>query len=337
MHFIFYSIFAFNWRLWLVLAITLFVPSLYQTLRIYYLGNLPVDWGVNIASQLSWVNLLYEIIEEAFILPLYFLLGQSLGSNEELEIKTRTGLLISGSTYLILSIIIIAIAKPLCAWMASDPSTMSATVTYIRLESVANTISILSKFITVLLIMLAKTVYMYILLLIRTLLSMFLDTFLISTLSFSAKMGVNGIAVSNIIVSVVLVFVAIYFLSKTGIYVFRKKMKFDFSWPREYMKIGGYSGLESFVRNIAYMLMVSRLVNVISEQGNYWVANNFIWTWLLLPTTALYDVIKKETAENVNNIRTKTLGYILVSLIFSILWFISIPFNSNPRATIIAL
>ena len=53
------------------------------------------------------------------------------------------------------------------------------------------------------------------------------------------------------------------------------------------------------------MLMISRLVNVVSEQGNYRLANNFIWTRLLLPATALYDVIKKETAESKDDIRKK--------------------------------
>ena len=318
------SIKTFNWRLWLVLAATLLIPALYQTLRIFFLGDMPGDWGVNIASQLAWVNFLYEIIEEAFILPLFFLLGKSLGSKEELENKTRTGLLISGGAYLILSILIISFARPLCTWMASDPSTMDATVTYIRLESVASTISILSKFITVLLVTLGKDKYMYILLGIQTGLSMLLDTFLISKLPFSANMGVNGIALANIAVSVVLVVVAILFLKREDIHVFRRK-KLEFGWLKEYGKIGLFSGLESFVRNIAFMLMVSRLVNVIAEQGTYWVANNFIWTWLLLPATALYDVIKKETAEDKDNIRTKTLGYVVVSTLFSALWFATIP------------
>lgn len=31
--------------------------------------------------------------------------------------------------------------------------------------------------------------------------------------------------------------------------------------------------------------MISRMVNVVGEQGTYWVANNFIWSWLLLPIT----------------------------------------------------
>ena len=243
---------------------------------------------------------------------------------EELENKTRTGLLISGGAYLTLSILIISFARPLCNWMASDPSTMDATVSYIRLESVASTIRILSKFITVLLVTLGKDKYMYILLGIQTALSMLLDTLLISQLPFSAKLGVNGIAITNIIVSIVLVIISVLFLYREDIHLFRKK-KLEFTWLKEYGRIGLFSGLESFVRNIAFMLMVSRLVNVIAEQGTYWVANNFIWTWLLLPATALYDVIKKETAEDKDNIPTKTLGYVVVSTIFSILWFASIP------------
>ena len=320
----FRSIRSFNWRLWSVLAATLFVPALYQTVRIFFIGDMPGDWGVNIASQLSWVNLLYEIIEEAFILPLFFLLGKSLGSKEELENKTRTGLMISGGTYLVFSVMIIIFAEPLCRFMASDQTTIDATVTYIRLESVASTIGILSKFITVLLVTMSRDKYMYILLGIQTGMSILLDTFLLSELPFSANIGVNGIAIANIFVSLILVITAFAFLKKEGVHVFSRK-KPDFGWLGEYGKIGLCSGLESFVRNIAFMLMISRLVNVIAEQGTYWVANSFIWTWLLLPATALYDVIKKETAESVENIRTKTLGYFMVSILFSVLWFASIP------------
>jgi Na+-driven multidrug efflux pump len=318
------SIKSFNWRLWVVLAMTLLIPALYQTVRIFFLGDMPGDWGVNIASQLDWVNLLYEIIQEAFILPLFFLLGKSINDKSELENKTRTGLLVSGGAYLVLSILIVVFARPLCQFMASDQSTLDATIAYIRLETIASTIAILSKFITILLVTLKKDKYMYILLGVQTVLSITLDVFLISQLDCSLKMGVNGIAISNIITQTILVIVAVVMLYKEDIKIFRKQ-KMSFSWMKEYGRIGVWSGLESLVRNVAFMLMVSRLVNVISEQGTYWIANNFIWTWLLLPATALYDVIKKETAENKNNITKKTLGYIVITTIFSILWFVSIP------------
>lgn len=318
------SIKTFNWRLWLVLVVTLLIPALYQTLRIHFLGDMPGEWGVNIASQLSWVNLIYEIIEEAFILPLFFILGKSLGSKEELENKTRVGLLISFGAYLTLSILIVSLARPLCQWMASDPSTLDATVTYIRIESAASCISIVSKFITVLLVTIGKDKYMYIQLGIQMTLSMLLDTFLISKLPVSLNIGVNGIAIANIVTSLILVASAFLMLRREDIHVFRKK-KLEFGWLKEYGRIGLFSGLESLVRNVAFMVMISRLVNVISEQGTYWVANNFIWTWLLLPATALYDVIKKETAENKENIKTKTLGYLVISALFSALWFATIP------------
>lgn len=319
------SIKTFNWRLWAVLAITLLIPALYQTVRIYFLGNIPSTWGVNIASQLAWINLLYEIIQEAFILPLFFLLGKSLNSKEELENKTRTGLIVSTGAYLLLSILIIIFSRPLCEFMASDRTTLDATVEYIRLETASSLLGIIVKFIIVLFVTLKKDKWMYALLVVQTVLSILLDTLFISQFDFSLKMGVNGIAIGNIIVQSILVLVSMWLLKKENIVVFQRK-KLSFSWMKEYGKIGLWSGLESLVRNVAFMLMVSRLVNVISEQGNYWIANNFIWTWLLLPSIALYDVIKKETAEDKNNIKTKTLGYIVLTTIFSILWFASIPF-----------
>ena len=60
--------------------------------------------------------------------------------------------------------------------------------------------------------------------------------------------------------------------------------------------VGGISGIESLVRNVAYMVMIARMVNVVGEQGTYWVANNFIWGWLLLPVIQLGELIKQEVA-----------------------------------------
>jgi len=66
--------------------------------------------------------------------------------------------------------------------------------------------------------------------------------------------------------------------AKEGIKVLSKG-GLSFKWAREFIKIGSISGIEFFVRNIAYMLMIVRMVNVVNEQGVYWVANNFIWVW----------------------------------------------------------
>ena len=134
-----------------------------------------------------------------------------------------------------------------------------------------------------------------------------------------ALIGVNGIGVSNIIVNALLFVTAILILAKQGCRVFSRG-KLSFAWAKDFAKIGGISGLESFVRNIAYMLMVSRMVNMVGEQGTYWVANNFIWGWLLLPVLQLGELIKKET-------KILHIILLLINILFSICLYISIPKN----------
>jgi Na+-driven multidrug efflux pump len=150
------------------------------------------------------------------------------------------------------------------------------------------------------------------------------DTFLVSTLPVSANLGVNGIGYSNIIVNALLLATSLVLLSKEEINVFGKN-KLNFVWTKEFAKIGGISGIESLVRNVAYMVMIARMVNVVGEQGTYWVANNFIWGWLLLPVLQLGELIKQEVATDKENIRRNSLGYFGITGAISALWFASIP------------
>lgn len=313
-----------NYRLWLAILAMMLLPTIYQTVRIFFLGDMPGDWGFNIASQLSWVNLFYEVIQEALILPLFFLLGKSLINKDEFENKTRSGLLVVGIIYLVVSGVLAVFARPLVIFMAQDGVLVDATVTYIRLETIAALFSTLWRFMMLVLVTLRKDKYMYITLGIQMILSILLDTFLISNLSVSAKMGVNGIAVANMIVNAVVLVVAVVLLRRENIKIFKRE-KLSLKWMKEWFHVGKYSGIESLLRNFAFMMMVIRMVNVVAEQGNYWVANNFIWQWLLLPGLALSDLVKKEIGENEANIRDKTFGYITLTAIFAIVWLATIP------------
>ena len=174
------------------------------------------------------------------------------------------------------------------------------------------------------LVSLGKDKYVYIMTFIKLILSVILDLFLISSLSCSLNLGVNGIAISNIIVNIIMFIAVLVLLFKENINVFNKD-KMDFAWAKEFVKIGGISGIESFVRNIFYMVMIARMVNVVGEQGTYWVANNFIWGWLLLPIIQLGELIKHEVSINKENVKTNTLGYFVITFGICLIWFITIP------------
>lgn len=313
-----------NHKLFISLLVMGLVPTIYTTLRVFWLGNLPGDWSYSIAGQLSWINLIYEVINEAIILPLFYFVGKVLSDKKELTNRMKIGLLITLGIYIILSIFIMTCTNPLLKAMATDPSIIDASATYIRIEAIANVFGILSQFALVGLVTLGKDKLVYILIVVKLVLCVFLDLFLVSSLSCSANMGVNGIGVTNIIVNFIIFGTTLFLLVKNEVNVFNKE-KMDFKWMKEFVRIDGISGLESFVRNLAYMVMVARMVNVVNEQGTYCVANNFIWGWLLLPITQLGELIKQETSTNKNAVKNNTLGYITITVISVLVWCILIP------------
>lgn len=313
-----------NHKLFISLLIMGLVPTIYTTLRLFWLGNLPGDWSYSIAGQLSWINLIYEVINEAIILPLFYFVGKVLEDKNELTNRMKTGLLLTLGIYIVLSIFIMTCTNPLLKVMATDPSIIDASATYIRIEAIANVFGILSQFALVGLVTLGRDKLVYVLTGVKLVLCVILDLFLVSSLPSSANLGVNGIGVTNIIVNALIFGATLVLLSKNGINVINKE-KMDFKWAKEFVKIGGISGLESFVRNLAYMVMIARMVNVVNEQGTYWVANNFIWGWMLLPITQLGELIKQETSTNKNAVKNHSLGYFAITGITVIAWCMLIP------------
>ena len=240
-----------NLRLFASLLVLGLCPTIYTTLRVFFIGQLPGEWSYSIAGQLSWVNLLYEVLSEAIILPLYFFIGQVLTDKKEFTNRVKSGLLVSFSLYAVLSVLIMIFAKGLLRFMAADPSIIEASAQYVRIESIANVCGLLFNFMLVALITLGKDKYVYILTGAKLVLCVLLDTFLTSTLPFSLNLGVNGIAYTNVIVNLLLFAVTVALLAKEGVKVFSKD-PISFAWMKDFMKIGGISGAESLVRNVAY-------------------------------------------------------------------------------------
>ncbi len=313
-----------NWRLFAALIVMGLCPAIYTTVRTFFLGQLPGEWSYSIAGQLSWVNLIYEIVNEAIILPLFFFVGKVISDRKEFTNRLKTGLWISLGIYSVLAAAVIIFAEPMLTAMAATPDIIADSATYIRIESIANIFGILFSFGSVALISLGRDKLVYILTGVKLVLCLISDTFLVSTLPMSANLGVNGIGYSNIIVNALLFVTVIVLLAKQG-YKLWNKEKMSFAWAKDFAKIGGVSGLESFVRNIAYMLMVSRMVNMVGEQGTYWVANNFIWGWMLLPITQLGELIKQETAKDEKAVQNNTLGYFTITGVVCVLWAVLIP------------
>ncbi|MCL1953739.1 MAG: multidrug transporter, partial [Firmicutes bacterium] len=320
-----------NFKLCLCLLLMGFIPTIYQTIRIFLLGQIADDSSFSIASQMQWVEVIYEVVQEAAILPLFFFIGKAfkesgskLFKDSQIANMIRTGLIIVFCVFAVISLILIIFANPLVQLMAQDYSILQQTATYIRLETLAKLVDLLVKFVVIVLVVLKKEKYLYIILTLQMVLSILFDLFLLSNLPISAKIGVNGIAISNIIVNLTLFIVSIIILHKESLTIFQKT-KLSFKWINGWIKIGAISGIESLIRNILFIFIVVRMVNIVGEQGTFWLANNFIWGWLLLPILQLGELIKRDCGENKNAIQQNLLGYFALTTVFLIFWFVSIP------------
>ena len=163
-----------------------------------------MKWSYSIAGQLSWVNLLYEAINEAIVLPLYFFMGQAVSDRKEYTNRIRSGLLVSLGIYTLCSVLVMIFVHPLLRFMAVSQDILPESAIYIRIECVANIFGILYSFICVALITIGKDKLVYVITAAKLILSLLLDTLLISILPVSLNCGVNGIGISNIISNLIL-------------------------------------------------------------------------------------------------------------------------------------
>ena len=314
-----------DYRLFAVLVLTGLLPTVYTTVRIHFLGALPGDWGYNIASQLTWLNVTYEVVHEALMLPMLFLICRFLKDRERFSNAVSNGLLLVVVLYLVLSAVTIGFARPLVVFMAQKSELVNATVSYIRLEAIALILAAVVRFFSLTLLALKRDVSLLVVLAIQLVLSVVFDSLLLSPLRFSLQLGVNGIAITNIIVNTILIIALVVMVHRNGVQLFSPAFRIDGQWWRDWLRVGGLSGLESLVRNVAFVLMVLRLVNVVQEQGTFWVTNNFIWGWLLIPVLALGELIKRDVAENLQTVRTHTPAYATLTAVFVAIWLLTIP------------
>ena len=157
----------------------------------------------------------------------------------------------------------------------------------------------------------------------KTVLTILGDLFLIS------NFGVNGIAYSNIAVSSVCVVICLTV-------VFREKLaavsfRFDKSFIKDYLRIGLFGGAQILLDNVVYFAIVCKMVNAVAQQGNYWTANNIIWGLMLIPISALGEIIKKDCRDKLTATKMKQYHTVIIVTVFVWLCFIPLlnPFLQN--------
>lgn len=289
-----------DYKLFLSLFLWMLIPSIYNVIRMSIISINQVD--INILGQMEWFDLIDETLVTTLTVPLFSLLKPNTSSKEQNGLAFFISISIYTTFALIISTYVSNISEFMNAEFASE---------YLKLQTFSLLIGFICTFCIMLLTLNNDFKMVAILTIVKlAILSIldfvFIDTFLEVGASYSE------IITNSLIGITALIFVYIRKYIGFG--------KVNLYWLKDYLRIGLFSGLQIFLDNFIYAIMICKMVNAVSESGNYWVANNFIWGWLLIPIMVITEIIKKNNLEKLEFKNTWKYG-----LIISALWFISIP------------
>ena len=317
----------FKWGLFLVILLTLLIPSIYQITRVHFVGDIPDSYSFSIAGNLQWINVIFEVLEEAILLPMFFTLSRILKLSEGERNKK-----IAGIAYLIMIIYITMIlfcmifTKEFMQLMSSK-HVNDKSISFVRIEFATRFFVMIGKLGSILLIAKKKWKELLIVLLVSTSLQIMLDLFIVSDNVFSAKKGITWIAYDQLIAGIVMSLIYM------AIIKYRYSFKMNHLIPIFYLDFTSiknhfYSGLESFIRNAFFIFFVIKTINKLDEgysQGDFWVMNTFIYSVLLIPILSISQYLNRSSAIEETDMKYKLTASLFIVLITVMLWLILIP------------
>ncbi|MDE5888690.1 MAG: hypothetical protein K2H20_01580, partial [Bacilli bacterium] len=294
------------------------IPAIYQTVKTFIISSNNPSAAFDIIGQMEWFDLINETLQAFLIIPLYSVLNKIFRNDKENFAKHafKMGLL-TFIIYTIFSIGVLIYGSILVHAMNPNEIDLTSTNHYLQLETIAFMIGIIISFVNVVFVVVGKVKNVYIFLAISTVLSIIAD------FAFIPNFGIYGIAISNIIVNTLLAvasFAMLYLQKLIKPCWFQKS---DSHVLREWGKAGIFSGVQQFIDNFIYAVMIGRMVNLVAEQGNYWIANNFIWGWLLIPISALSEVIRRDCKDGYRKLNQ--FNYYFIAIAVVAVWAITIP------------
>jgi Na+-driven multidrug efflux pump len=322
-----------DWGLFLLIFLFMALPRFYQSYSVYLIGNaIPDTNALATVAQWQFIELLLEVVQETFVLAIFFFVGRGLQSKEGPGSPIRTSI----SSILVFSIvlagILFALSDNFVSIIGTPEAIRETTSTFLRIKTAGVPIFLLSMASIIIVETINRKRMLLTLAILHVVYRFILDSIFYGGYSFSLNFGVLGVGWSDLIASLALLLTAL-FMIRHILFDKVKSLKsfFAFKDLTVYLRVGGWSGLDSLVRNFAYFFMVVRLLNLLGEDtiGGYYLAMHIFWSFLLVPILALSESAKVLIANHsgdISRVRVLWFSSLVIGGIIVVLWLIFLPF-----------
>jgi Na+-driven multidrug efflux pump len=322
-----------DWGLFLIIFLYMALPRFYQSYSVYLIGNaIPDTNALATVAQWQFIELLLEVIQETFVLAIFFFVGRGLQSREGPGSPIRTSL----SSILVFSVVIagilFALSDNFVDIIGTPENIRETTSTFLRIKTAGVPIFLLSMASVIIVETINRKRMLLTLAILQVVYRFVLDSLFYGGYSFSLNLGVLGVGWADLGASLASLLTAL-FLIRSSLFDKVKNLKsfFAFKDLKIYLRVGGWSGLDSLVRNVAYFFMIIKLLNLLGENtiGGYYLAMHIFWSFLLVPILALSEsskVLIANHSADLSSVRMFWYSSLLIGGIIILLWLIFLPF-----------
>lgn len=295
-----------NWPLTGLILLYSTLPAIYQTYQLYLIGNeLPTVSGLNIASQWQFVQVLFEIIQEASVFPLFFFIGSKIQASREVIVqRLKTAFLLLVLLQLTVIGILLLNLSFFIELSGAGEGIYELTKNYLQVKIWSGGLEVLSLAIWIVIESLNQKKVLLILIGIKALLMIGMDSLFFGGYSFSLDLGIMGAAYSALLVECLVFFLGMALLL-TSLRVSLSDI-FSLPWFSDlivYRNVGLGIGLESLVKNLAYWFLILKFINELGskELGGYYLSMHLFWYFALVPILAISEATKVQIGNHVGD------------------------------------
>lgn len=268
------------------------IPKFYELSNTFWIGHISYE-ALAITEQYEFLAVTLEIVNETIPFGVLALVAQNFRNKEKVISILKSGLIVQVLFSGILMSIVVLFTPQFVSTIGTPPEIVSFTSNYLILKSIALPFEAVATLLLIAIKSMRKGRDVLYLVLFSVILNIVLDLFLISNTNVSLNLGVEGVAIGYVISKVALFAITSVF----AVRIMNINLRFpSFSFTnvkgmlRPLFSIGGWTGLDSLVRNIGYILVPLNVLNLIgaNQFGGYGLAMTVMWT-AIIPVLAITE------------------------------------------------
>ena len=271
------------------LFIALLIPRIYSLTNTYWVGHIDYS-SLAIAEQYEFMGILIEIVNETIPFGILALVSQNYRDRNAVVKQLMAGLVLQSVLSTILAAAILVNMSMFVDFIGTAPELVDQTVSYLSLRALALPFASVSLLLVVGLKSMDRAKLALLIVALNVGVNIILDLLLVSPFPFSLQLGLTGVAQGYLIANIIYCFIALTAAIRT---LQMRRSEWGIgpltTQSKPLFRVGGWTGIDSFVRNFFYFFVL-QVLNFMgpNQYAGFQLFQRLMWT-ALIPVIALSE------------------------------------------------